>query len=205
MIKLLHNLPPKNTKLGIALSGGVDSMMALDFLLRGGRMPTVFYYNHGTAHGHRAETFVRGVCEDYGLDLELDTIITEKPDGVSSEEFWRDSRYSFFEKFFDHTIVMAHHLDDCLETWMFSTLHGKPKLIPYRRENVIRPFLLTKKCDIIEWVNKNEISYINDESNDSLKYMRNRIRHKVLPEALKVNPGLHKHIEKMLREKHQCN
>jgi len=203
MLRLLQSLPNKSEKIGVALSGGVDSMVAMDFLLRGGRNPTAFYFNHGTGHGDTAQSFVERFCEDRSVPLNVGTISSEKPSGKSCEEHWRDERYTFFDQYPDHKIVMAHHLDDCLETWLFSTLHGTPKLIPYSRGNIIRPFLLSKKDAILEWADKHSVSYVHDESNDSLKYMRNRIRHRIVPEALKVNPGLHKNVERLLREKYR--
>jgi tRNA(Ile)-lysidine synthase len=92
--------------------------------------------------------------------------------------------------------VTGHHLGDAIETWIFTSLHGESKLIPYSRGNVIRPFLITPKEEIRDWASRRGLSWIEDESNSDPKYMRNLIRMAIVPEALKVNPGLGKVIRK---------
>jgi tRNA(Ile)-lysidine synthase len=87
-------------------------------------------------------------------------------------------------------VVTGHHLGDAIETWIFTSLHGDSKLIPYSRGNVIRPFLITPKEEIRSWASRRNLTWIEDESNIDPRYMRNRIRMHIVPEALKVNPGL---------------
>jgi len=89
---------------------------------------------------------------------------------------------------------------DCVETWIFSSLHGTGKIVPYRRKNVIRPFRLNMKRDIALWSNMHTVPYVEDPSNADIKYTRNYIRHELMPHALKVNPGLYKTIKKKVIE-----
>jgi tRNA(Ile)-lysidine synthase len=93
-------------------------------------------------------------------------------------------------------VVTAHHLDDAVETWVFTSLHGESRLIPYSRGNVIRPFLLTPKSELVSWCERRGLAWSEDPSNTDTAYMRNLIRHKILPEALKVNPGLRTVVRK---------
>jgi len=117
------------------------------------------------------------------------------------EEFWRDERYKFLEGFRDNFIITAHHLDDVVETWLMSSMHGNPKLIPYERNNKIyRPFLMTLKKDFQNYADKHNVPYVQDLSNKNLKYMRNYTRHVVMPHALVINPGIRKTIRKKLIE-----
>jgi len=79
-------------------------------------------------------------------------------------------------------------------------MHGTPKLIPYSRQNVIRPFRLTRKRDLELWANLNNVEYLEDDSNRNIKYTRNYIRHEMMPHVLRVNPGIHKTIAKKVKD-----
>ena len=92
----------------------------------------------------------------------------------------------------------GHHLDDVIETYLFSTIHGKSKLISYRNQNVIRPFLGTKKSDFVKWCQDKKVPFWDDKSNLDVDFARNRIRHNIIPEVLKINPGIHKVVKKLL-------
>lgn len=118
------------------------------------------------------------------------------------EEHWRDERYKFFNNF--QTVVTAHHLDDCIETYLWSAMHGSAKLIPYQRGNVIRPFLTTSKSDLFDWCARKNLSFCHDTSNDDDKYIRNYIRKHVIPHAYKVNPGIDKVIKKLILDARKC-
>ena len=91
-------------------------------------------------------------------------------------------------------------MNDAIETWIFTSLHGNPFLIPPKRDNFIRPFLLSEKALFVEWTKSKKVPYLNDPSNDDTHYMRNLIRHDIVPNALRVNPGLPKVIRKKYLE-----
>jgi tRNA(Ile)-lysidine synthase len=117
----------------------------------------------------------------------------------STEEHWRDERIMFLEGL-EGAIITGHNLDDVVEWYLFSTLHGQSKLIPYQRNNIIRPFLSTSKKELESWCDRHGVPYMNDPSNKDEKYMRSIIRHKILPEALRVNPGLATVIKKKVEK-----
>jgi tRNA(Ile)-lysidine synthase len=96
--------------------------------------------------------------------------------------------------------VTAHHLDDCVETWVWSAMHGTPKIIPYRRNYVVRPFRLTRKRDFELWASMHQVPYVQDQSNENIHYTRNFIRHEMMSSVLKVNKGIHKVIAKKVKE-----
>ena len=193
MIKVLGKIP--KGEFGIACSGGVDSMAILDFLLNGGYQPYVLYFNHNTEHGQVAEDFVTQYCQDKGL--KLFTGRTELSPKSNKEKIWSDLRYEFFSKF-DFPIITCHHLDDCVETYLFSCLRGFQSVIPYSKRNVIRPFLLNEKSVFYKWCEGKNVPFVEDESNLSVDYSRNRIRHNIVPEALLVSPGLKTVVRKMI-------
>ena len=196
MIKVLGEIP--KGKFGIAVSGGIDSMVCLDFLLKGKYNPEVIYFNHNTEHGSKSEIFVKDFCNKNNLTLNIDrTDITPKS---NKEKIWSNLRYEYFSKF-DFPIITCHHLDDCVETYIFSMLRGFQSVIPYSRGNVIRPFLLNEKSVLESWGKRKSVSFIQDESNFSTDYSRNKIRHNIVPEALMINPGLKTVIRKMIEIK----
>ncbi len=193
MIRVLDKIPKGD--FGLACSGGVDSMAILDFLLKGGYNPQVIYFNHNTKHGDEAEKFITDYCLHNRLKLTIGR--TDLKPTSNKEKIWSDARYEFFSKF-EFPIITCHHLDDCVETYIFTMLRGFQSVIPYTKGNVIRPFLLNEKHVFSSWCNDKGVPFIEDESNSSVDYSRNRIRHNIVPEALKVNPGLKTVVKKML-------
>lgn len=194
MIKVLGKIP--KGELGLACSGGVDSMAILNFLLNGGYHPHVLYFNHNTEHGNEAEKFILKYCKTHNLKLTIGR--TELKPTSNKEKIWSDARYEFFSKF-DFPVITCHHLDDCVETYIFSCLRGFQSVIPYSKGNVIRPFLLNEKSVFTKWCSDKGVPFVQDESNDCVDYSRNRIRHNIVPEALLVNPGLKTVVRKMIR------
>lgn len=196
MIKLLGKLPRKIT---VALSGGVDSMALLDFLHRNHQVDAAFF-NHGTENSDRAQEFVVKFCTEKNIKLHLGKIYTvHRGREQSPEEHWREERYNFLGQF--ETVVTAHHLDDVAETWVWSSLHGTSSLMPYRRGNVFRPFLLNRKYDLEDWARRKNVRWIEDASNNDIAYTRNYIRHQLMPGVLRVNPGIHTMLRKKLEER----
>jgi len=198
MIQLLGRVPDNIT---VAVSGGPDSMAALDFLNNRKRNVSVLYFNHCTEHGYEAKKFVRNYCLQRGIGLLEGKIRTKKPSDMSWEEFWRVERYKYFKKHSDRPIITAHHLNDVVEWWVYTALHGETKIIPYENQdyNIIRPFLLTPKIELVDWCDRKNVPYLIDPSNESRDHMRNIIRHDMMSSILSVNPG----VEKVLRKKVQ--
>lgn len=193
-IQLLNKVP---NKIFIACSGGVDSICALSFFSQKKyRHIDLLFVDHNTKASAEAKEFLFDeVSFRFEKNVSCFTIAKTKPKKESWEEFWRNERYRIFHAMPD-PVVTAHHLNDAMETWLFTALNGDPKLIPYRNKNVIRPFLMTEKSQMINWCERKGLSWIEDESNSNVDYARNRIRHNIMPEALKVNPGLAKVIKK---------
>lgn len=180
----------------VAVSGGPDSMVLLNFLLKGGHKPTVLFMNHSTETSYLAEEFLDKKCCEKELEYKRNMIYLCRNPSESLEEFWRNQRYEWFHSLEFKNIATAHHLDDAVETWLFGAINGTPKLIPYRNKNVVRPLLLNKKSELLDWALDNNVEWIEDESNLDTRFARNRIRHNVVPEVLKINPGIHKVIKK---------
>ena len=192
MIKFIGSLPNKCT---VAFSGGVDSVAIADFLIRGRKDVKLAFFHHGTETSNVAESFVNSFSLTRDVPLTIGHLSRPRPKDISEEEHWRNERYAFLGSF-EEPVVTCHHLDDAIETWIFTSLHGHGKLIPHTRGNVVRPFLLTRKAELISWCHRRNLTWCEDSSNVDIKHMRNLIRHRIVPEALKVNPGLHTMIRK---------
>ena len=165
-------------------------MAVADFLVRGRKDVSLAFFHHGTSTSDDAEPFVRRFAEERRLELVVGRIRGARPPGKSQEEHWRDERYAFLESL-DRIVLTAHHLDDAVETWLFTSFHGEPRLIPYARgERVVRPFLITSKSELVDWANRRGLPWMDDPSNLDVSHARNRIRHLILPEILRVNPGI---------------
>lgn len=196
MIKLAVKLPKK---IYVACSGGVDSMAALNFLNRKHDV-TAAYFDHYTEHGMLAKQWLYRYCKENNIPFVFKELSGPKPDKKSWEEFWRDQRYSWFDSL-DAPVVTAHHLDDAVETWVWASMHGQPKLPEFYRGNVIRPFLTTPKEELKLWCIKKSVLWFDDPSNLDTKYMRNYVRHVAMPVIQNINPGIQKTIKKKLINK----
>jgi len=185
----------------VACSGGIDSVFAADFLRQvPSRDIGLAYFNHGTNYSTDAEALVTRLADHWRLPLKIGRIAeTQVPPKISQEEHWRNERYAFLDTF-AAPVITGHNLDDNVETWLWTSCHGTPHVIPYQRNNVIRPFMLVRRADIQKWAVRKEMMWIDDPSNMDLRFMRNYIRHRLLPHALKVNPGLHQVVARKVRE-----
>ena len=198
MIRLLGKLPRRVT---VAVSGGVDSMVLLDFLSRNHDIRAVFF-NHGTDNSLRAQEFLTGELNIRGIPLMTGYLKSERRTDQSPEEFWREERYRYLDSLGSaETIVTAHTLDDAVETWIWSSLHGTSRLLPYRRNHVVRPLLLTQKQCLLDWAHRKGVKWVEDTSNQDMRYTRNYIRRELMPHALRVNPGIHTMIRRRLEER----
>jgi tRNA(Ile)-lysidine synthase len=189
----MFSLPKSIT---VALSGGVDSVAVTDFLSRKHEVTCAFFH-HGTEDSEKAYKFVSEFCSNRYIPLFTGFITKSKPKKLSQEEHWRDQRYEFLESL-QVPVITAHNLDDCVETYLYGCLHGQPKVIPSHRNNILRPFLTTPKTEFLNWCFKKELSWCEDSSNTNTKYMRNYIRHELMPQALHVNPGLSTVVKKII-------
>jgi len=192
MIRILGKIP---NKVVVAFSGGVDSVAVADFLIRGRKHVELAFFDHGTITSEIALGFAKEFAKQRRLKLHIGKLEREKSPDESWEEYWRNERQRFFASF-KLSVVTAHHLDDAIETWIFNSLHGEPRLMPYKTGNVLHPFLITPKSEFVSWCERKDLPWVDDQTNYDTRFMRNRIRHNIVPEAMMVNPGLHKVIKK---------
>ncbi len=199
----------------VALSGGPDSVFLLHFFLY---IQKKIDFNIGIAHlnhllrGKEAERdllFCKKLSEKYSLPFFFDRInvkVYAEKEGLSIEDAARKKRYEYLiniaKKYNYNKVATAHTLDDLTETFFMRVIRGTGifglKGIPLVRHEkgieIIRPLLEVSKEDILQYLNENNIPYVVDSTNRSVKYLRNYIRHNILPLFLHVNPKLKEHI-----------
>jgi len=206
VIRLLGKIPDRVT---VACSGGSDSMVALDFLNNSRRQVSAAYFNHCTTHGHQAKKFLKKYCKERNITLHTGKITRDRDPSESLEEYWRNERYKFFRGLED-PVVTAHHLDDAVEWWVYTSLHGDPRLMPHENPEfgIIRPFLITPKSELLSWAQRKCVPYVSDPSNQTMEHARNVVRHKIIPVCLDVHPGLptvvRKKLTKYIKHYSQC-
>lgn len=197
----------KGEKLGIAVSGGVDSMVLLHCLCglreKMGFMLSAYHLEHGI-RGKRSEDdmrFVQSECKNFNLPCiveSADVPAMAKMRGISIETAARIARYEFFEKQDADYIATAHHMDDLTETVIMNLVRGSGLAglcgIPEKRGRFIRPMLDISRTDIEEYAHRCGIAYVKDDTNDDTSYTRNLVRLNVMPLLKKVNHKAAEHI-----------
>jgi tRNA(Ile)-lysidine synthase len=184
-------------------------MAVADFLQRNHNCTLVFF-DHGTETSAEAKEFLQDYVSDRNKKFSIENVVTSlsvlfgeimraKEKSESWEEYWRNERYAYFHRL-DREVVTCHHLDDCVENWIWSSLHGEGKIIPYRNRNIVRPFRSNRKAEFVNWCRRNSVPWVEDVSNEDTRFMRNFIRKELIEKCLVVNPGLHKVIRKKVLE-----
>lgn len=188
-----------------AVSGGLDSMCLLRFLLdwtaeKGGSVFAA-HFNHclrGEA-ASRDEAFVRDWCRQNGVPFargEGDVRAYARHEGLSVEEAARRLRYSFLEKTAASKkcgwILTAHHADDNAETMLLNLVRGTGSRglsgIPAIRGKIARPFLRQTRAQLARYAEENGIPHVEDETNqDPGAASRNLVRQKVMPVLREIN------------------
>ncbi len=168
----------------VAVSGGVDSVVLLDKLVRQNEYELVVaHFDHGIRPGSEADArFVEGLARMYGLPFELQR---EELGAHASEAVARERRYLFLAdlaKRYDAQVVTAHHRDDILETIAINLTRGtgwRGLAVFGSHNNIVRPQLDVTKADIYTYALTHNLEWVEDETNASDTYLRNRIRKKL--------------------------
>lgn len=195
-----------------ALSGGADSAALVYALyeLRDelGIRLCACHVNHCLRgeESDRDEMFVRGICKslDIPLYVRRADIMSLKAPHESVEECARRVRYGFFDELtelYDAAIATAHTASDNAETVLINLLRGTALKglcgIPPIRGNIFRPLLGCSRSDTEEYCRLVGVGYVHDSTNDSDEFLRNSIRHKVIPELKRANPSFETAVARM--------
>lgn len=179
----------------LAVSGGVDSMALLHVFKQLNFPCVVAHVNFGLRGSESDEdtNLVVQTCNEMSIPCYVKYVDTEKyanENNVSIQMAARQIRYAYFQEIVEgqnaRYIATAHHQDDELENFFIyllrNQLHTAWQGIPLERGNIIRPFLEITRNLIKEYVLQNAVNYRDDSSNASTKYLRNKIRHLLIPD-----------------------
>ncbi|MCT4628533.1 tRNA lysidine(34) synthetase TilS [Winogradskyella sp.] len=193
----------KISKIVIAISGGVDSVV-LAHLCKELELNFSLAHCNFNLRGEESnldEEFVLELAEQLNVEVFIQNFDTEayaKLNKLSIQMAARELRYNWFEDLakqlqFDY-ILTAHHADDNLETFLINFTRGTGinglTGIPEINDNVARPLLRFSRNDIEAYANENDITWREDSSNSSRKYLRNKLRHEIVPILKEINPQL---------------
>ncbi|WP_233861276.1 tRNA lysidine(34) synthetase TilS [Tenacibaculum piscium] len=199
----------KDKKLLIAISGGLDSVVLTHLLAQ-------LKYDISLAHcnfqlrneaSNLDEVFVKNLSEKLKIpvfSIQFDTLEYAKKQQLSTQLSARKLRYDWFEKLsenhaFDY-VLTAHHADDNLETFLINLTRGTGldglTGIPAVNGNIVRPLLKFSRAEIQKYALENNIKWREDASNAETKYVRNKIRHQIIPVLKELNPSLLKTHQK---------
>lgn len=167
----------------VAVSGGVDSVVLLDILVKSGDHELVVaHFDHGIREDSAADArFVGELANSYGLPFVSKR--EELGSGVS-EAVARERRYKFLRAIASNheaTIVAAHHQDDVVETIAINLTRGTGwrGLAVMNDATIERPLSRLRKRDIYDYALGAELEWVEDSTNSSSAYLRNRIRKKL--------------------------
>ncbi len=182
----------------VAVSGGVDSIALLEALVRTGRQPVVLHFNHGwRPESAREAEEVAAAAKRHGLR----TVHGRARPGPRTEAAARAQRYAFFaraaQKLGRRDLVLAHHADDQVETFLLQLLRGsgagaRGMMSETMRAGLIlhRPWLGVWKKEIVAYARARRLAWSEDSSNTDPRHLRNLVRRRLLPCLKRVGgPG----------------
>lgn len=201
----------KEKRFLLATSGGIDSMVLVHLLHQ-------LNYNFAVAHcnfqlrnseSDADELFVKSFCNEKQIDAFIQKFDTKKfasDYNLSIQLAARKLRYDWFYELlatenFDF-ILTAHHLDDSFETFLINLSRGTGldglTGIPEQNDRIVRPLLIFSRVEIENYAESNSIKWHEDSSNASDKYLRNKLRHDVVPILKELHPNFLDSFEKTI-------
>ena len=193
----------KDSRLLLAISGGLDSVV-LAHLCQKLDLKVSFVhcnFNLRGAESDADEKFVLELSEDLELEIFIKSFETEvyaKQEGISIQMAARELRYNWFSELaeqlhFDY-ILTAHHADDNLETFLINLTRGTGLEglmgIPEVSDKIVRPLLPFSRETMEIYAIAEQIKWQEDSTNASTKYLRNKLRHDIIPILKQMNPQL---------------
>ena len=201
-----NNLIEKGDKILLALSGGVDSMVLAKLLILYSQRTSSTVNSQSQCHlsfahcnfhlrgddSNRDEKFVTEFAKENKIPIYIQHFDTEsyaKENSLSIEMAARELRYSWFEELKDINnftkVALAHHGDDQIETFLINMLRGSGikglKGMKPQNDFYIRPLLFSNRSQIEAFAKENNIQWVEDYTNNETIYLRNKIRHQIIP------------------------
>ncbi|WP_373057533.1 tRNA lysidine(34) synthetase TilS [Zunongwangia sp. H14] len=190
-------------RLLLAVSGGIDSVV-LAYLCKNAKLDFAIAHCNFNLRGTESdgdEDFVIDLADELEVEIftqNFDTEAFAEEAGISIQMAARELRYDWFKELqttlnFEY-LLTGHHLNDNLETFLINLVRGTGleglSGINAERENMVRPLLDFSRKEIEAYAHEKHIKWREDSSNISTKYLRNKIRHDVVPVLEELNPQL---------------
>ena len=191
----------KSERLLVCLSGGADSVSLLLCLNELGYDICACHVNHQLRgrESERDQQFCEELCKKLNIELSVHRIDVNafcKENAVSIEEGARELRYRIFDSIKADKICTAHTLSDCIETTVFNLARGTGLKglcsIPPKRDRIVRPLINCTREEIIDYLKAEGQDFVTDSTNLTDEYTRNKVRHNIIPQLLRINPSLMK-------------
>lgn len=205
----------RNRKVYLLCSSGIDSVAITDYVLseRMVNVSGIIHFNHNLREqNNEMESAVKRFVSELYTDIPL-TVYKNNEHLVTEDDF-RKFRINHLMSYDDSVFFTAHHLDDCVESYLLNCFRGNPEYlpIPFKTDlnginsSILKPFIFNKKIDFIEWVNRQDLmKYVVEDETNKIKKgsRRNLIRNEILPILDREKMGLQKVVLKKMKQKLQ--
>ena len=201
----------KNERYFVACSGGVDSIVLLHTLSLL-CIPIVLHVNYHLRgqESDEDEAFVTRFCLERGFELYVHDALYEE----GNVQAWaREQRFGWFKKMLDENpkvrgVLLGHHLDDQLESFMMAKEAGKSAFqqagMTLQNQKFVRPFLAYTKAELIQYAMVENLTWRDDSSNASAKYVRNETRLRLAALSKPKKTALLDEFEELNQRKHSA-
>ncbi len=198
-----HQLFNADDHVLLAVSGGKDSVLMAQLFKLAGYQFSIAHcnFNLRADEAQRDETFVKLLAEEMNVPFHVahfNTRAFAQTHKISIQMAARELRFTWFEELAKthhcKYIALAHHQNDSIETLLLNLVRGTGigglhGILP-KRGQLIRPLLFLSRKQIDDFVDEQHFSYVEDSSNESTKYARNKLRLQVVPHLREINPNL---------------
>lgn len=193
----------------LGYSGGLDSCVLLHILCQNESVRqklTAIHINHGLSpHAQDWVKQTQAICHDYSIRYQDYSVTIKQKSNIEASA--RQERYAIFDKLLSHdktVLLLAHHQNDQAETLLLHLLRGSgidglaamPEWRSLGQGQLYRPLLTMSRYTLEEYARKHALTWIKDESNDSLGFDRNFLRHQIMPLLQERWPGLVKNLSR---------
>lgn len=187
----------------VALSGGMDSVALLHALAQlqpemGFELSAIHVHHGLSSNADSWAEFCQALCQQLGLFCRVVRLSLPESRGKGVERVAREGRYAAFAEVPGDILCLAHHQNDRAETFLLNLFRGAGAIglsaVPATRllgqKRLLRPLIDIPRQALRSWAEMHDLHWIEDESNDDLRFRRNYLRHRVLPAITEVFPGV---------------
>jgi tRNA(Ile)-lysidine synthase len=202
----------REDKLILGISGGADSVCLMHVFLELGYSFELAHCNFNLRgeESDADEYFVKDLAKKYQLKIhvkQFDTLVYAAENKISTQMAARDLRYAWFEKLRIKLnakyLAIAHHTNDDVETFFINLVRGSGLKgflgIKEKNNAIVRPLLSVSRLEIEQYLKDRGLVFREDSSNASVKYLRNKIRHELIPLLAQMNPSIQQTVKDEMR------